>query len=201
MRRGIHGSIPTRSSLSKKSLYSLLIETNEGQAMPDNTFDIDFLFDELLSRIKSDVNRKARWRLFHRTAGIIFTVISIAFPLALTAGFSSSDEVTGKMFLYVVAFVGGLNVLFNPYMHASRRRSEMNTSRRLYDKVRGVLAAGGLDHEGKCVCYQSFSEEFSQIYGARGDSVLDGELAKAAMRQRENEELTQGSETAAERAP
>jgi hypothetical protein len=90
-------------------------------------------------------------------------------------GFTSSETVLGKVLLLTAAVVGGLNVTFRPYLHSLRRRSAVNTMRRLRDEFRADVAAS-VDGEA-LVVYRKYSATYATIFEERGGELVDGRLS------------------------
>ncbi|WP_157767722.1 MULTISPECIES: hypothetical protein [Actinosynnema] len=134
--------------------------------------DAQALISELDTRMRRDCDRMALWRVVHRTTGMAYSVVLIAVPAVLAAGFASSETALGKALLLLAAVVGGLNVTFKPYLHSRKRRSDVNTMRRLRDEFRAeaVREADGL------AVYEKYSAAYAAVFEARGRELLDGSL-------------------------
>ncbi len=130
------------------------------------------LVRELDERMLKDFKRLTRWGLAHRSTGVLYTIVLILVPAVLAVGFASSETVLGKALLLVTAVVGGLNVTFKPYLHSQKRRSDVNTMRRLRDQFRGEVAKG----DDVIAVYEKYSAQYAAIFEARGRELVDGRL-------------------------
>jgi hypothetical protein len=129
---------------------------------------------EIDDRMAHDVRLLTRWRLVHRTVGVLYTIVLIFVPAVLAVGFTSSETPLGKTLLLVAAVVGGLNVTFKPYLHSQKRRADVNNMRRLRDQFRIEAAAGG---DVMAVC-EKYSALYADMFEARGRELVDGHLGK-----------------------
>lgn len=137
--------------------------------------DVDTLIRELDDRMQHDCRRLSMWRVVHRTTGLCYTVVLIFVPAVLAVGFTSSETVLGKVLLLTAAVVGGLNVTFRPYLHSLKRRSDVNTMRRLRDDFRADVAAAV---EGEVLAvYRRYSATYATIFEERGGELIDGRLS------------------------
>ncbi|AXX31094.1 hypothetical protein KCV87_01400 [Actinosynnema pretiosum subsp. pretiosum] len=134
--------------------------------------DAQALISELDTRMRRDCDRMALWRVVHRTTGMAYSVVLIAVPAVLAAGFASSETPLGKALLLLAAVVGGLNVTFKPYLHSRKRRSDVNTMRRLRDEFR----AESVREADKLAVYEQYSAAYASVFEARGRELLDGSL-------------------------
>ncbi|RKT69601.1 hypothetical protein DFJ66_2835 [Saccharothrix variisporea] len=129
---------------------------------------------EIDERMAHDVRLLTRWRLVHRTVGVLYTIILIFVPAVLAVGFTSSETPLGKTLLLIAAVVGGLNVTFKPYLHSQKRRADVNNMRRLRDQFR--IEATAAD-DVKAVC-EKYSALYAEMFEARGRELVDGHLGK-----------------------
>ncbi|QQQ78085.1 hypothetical protein IOD16_06295 [Saccharothrix sp. 6-C] len=137
--------------------------------------DVDALIRELDDRMRLDCRRLSMWRVVHRTTGLFYTVVLIFVPAVLAVGFTSSETALGKVLLLMAAVVGGLNVTFRPYLHSLRRRSAVNTMRRLRDEFRADVAA---TVEGELLAvYRRYAATYAAIFEERGGELVDGRLS------------------------
>ncbi|GGP73082.1 hypothetical protein [Saccharothrix coeruleofusca] len=143
--------------------------------------DVDGLIAELDQRMLRDCGRLSMWRVVHRTTGVVYTVVLILVPALLAAGFASSETRLGKALLLVAAVVGGLNVTFKPYLHSRKRRSDVNTMRRLRDEFRGEVARAS----DPAAVYDKYSAAYAAVFEARGMDLLDGQLSTEDAARRE----------------
>jgi hypothetical protein len=121
-----------------------------------------------------DIRVLTRWRLVHRTVGVVYTIILVFVPAVLAVGFTSSENVLGKTLLLIAAVVGGLNVTFKPYLHSQKRRADVNNMRRLRDQFRAELAGPDDDVQ----VYEKYSALYAEMFEARGRELVDGHLGK-----------------------
>lgn len=134
--------------------------------------DVDALIGELDDRMRRDCRRLMLWRNVHRTTGMAYTVVLILVPAVLAVGFTSSETALGKVLLLTAAVVGGLNVTFKPYLHSNKRRSDVNTMRRMRDEFRAEVVAGG----DRLAVYRRYSAAYATEFEQRGGELLDGRL-------------------------
>ncbi|WP_433270508.1 hypothetical protein ACQPZF_09960 [Actinosynnema sp. CS-041913] len=134
--------------------------------------DVDALVQELDARMLRDCERLTYWRQVHRSTGVLYTIVLIFVPATLAVGFTSSETPLGKALLLATAVVGGLNVTFKPYVHSQKRRTDINTMRRLRDQFRGEVAKGG----DVIAVYEKYSAQYAAIFDARGRELIDGRL-------------------------
>lgn len=133
------------------------------------------LVRELDERMRHDCRRLSVWRVVHRTTGLFYTVVLIFVPAVLAVGFTSSETPLGKVLLLMAAVVGGLNVTFRPYLHSLKRRSAVNTMRRLRDEYRADVADAV---EGELLTvYRRYSAAYAAIFEERGGELIDGRLS------------------------
>ncbi|WP_367130503.1 hypothetical protein [Saccharothrix sp. HUAS TT1] len=136
--------------------------------------DVDALIQELEDRMLKDCRRLSMWRVVHRTTGLFYTVVLILVPAVLAVGFTSSETALGKVLLLTAAVVGGLNVTFRPYLHSLRRRSAVNTMRKLRDEFRADVAEAGVD---ALAVYRKYSAAYATLFEQRGSELIDGRLS------------------------
>ncbi|XVV05841.1 hypothetical protein ACQPW3_10795 [Actinosynnema sp. CA-248983] len=135
---------------------------------------VEALIQELDDRMAKDCRALTRWRLVHRTVGVVYTIILVLVPAVLAVGFTSSETTLGKTLLLVAAVVGGLNVTFKPYLHSQKRRADVNNMRRLRDQFRAEAAGGG----DPVAVYEKYSALYAETFEARGRELVDGHLGK-----------------------
>lgn len=137
--------------------------------------EVDVLVRELDDRMRQDCRRLSMWRVVHRSTGLFYTVVLIFVPAVLAVGFTSSETPLGKVLLLTAAVVGGLNVTFRPYLHSLKRRSAVNTMRRLRDEFRADVAAAV---EGEVLAvYRKYSATYATLFEQRGGELVDGRLS------------------------
>ncbi|MFE2751919.1 hypothetical protein ACFXGA_07925 [Actinosynnema sp. NPDC059335] len=137
--------------------------------------EVDVLVRELDDRMRQDCRRLSMWRVVHRSTGLFYTVVLIFVPAVLAVGFTSSETPLGKVLLLTAAVVGGLNVTFRPYLHSLKRRSAVNTMRRLRDEFRADVAAAV---EGEVLAvYRRYSAAYATLFEQRGGELVDGRLS------------------------
>ncbi|MFI9011797.1 hypothetical protein ACIGNX_31625 [Actinosynnema sp. NPDC053489] len=136
---------------------------------------VDALIRELDDRMWQDCRRLSAWRVVHRTTGLFYTVVLILVPAVLAVGFTSSETALGKVLLLTAAVVGGLNVTFRPYLHSLKRRSAVNTVRRLRDEFRADVAAATGDEV--LAVYRRYAASYATIFEQRGGELVDGRLS------------------------
>ncbi|OKI30280.1 hypothetical protein A6A25_28900 [Saccharothrix sp. CB00851] len=133
------------------------------------------LIRELDDRMRQDCRRLSMWRVVHRTTGLFYTVVLILVPAVLAVGFTSSETALGKVLLLTAAVVGGLNMTFRPYLHSLKRRSAVNTMRRLRDDFRADVADAV---EGEMLAvYRKYAASYATIFEERGGELIDGRLS------------------------
>ncbi|WP_309115821.1 hypothetical protein [Saccharothrix sp.] len=135
---------------------------------------VDALIQELDDRMAKDCRTLTRWRLVHRTVGVVYTIILVLVPAVLAVGFTSSETVVGKTLLLIAAVVGGLNVTFKPYLHSQKRRADVNNMRRLRDQFRAEAARS----QDPVATYEKYSALYAEMFEARGRELVDGHLGK-----------------------
>ena len=80
--------------------------------MSQATIDVSLLVSGLEKRIDNDYHRMGRWRIFHRAAGFVLTLLILTLPLVLAGGLASSETTQGKLIALLITLVGGLNAAF-----------------------------------------------------------------------------------------
>lgn len=137
--------------------------------------DVGVLIRELDDRMRHDCRRLSMWRVVHRSTGLFYTVVLIFVPAVLAVGFTSSETPLGKVLLLTAAVVGGLNVTFRPYLHSLKRRSAVNTMRKLRDEFRADVADAV---EGEMLAvYRRYAATYAAIFEERGGELIDGRLS------------------------
>lgn len=145
--------------------------------------EIEALINDLDKRMRHDRARVNRWRIAHRTNGILFNLVLIIAPAALAVGLTSSEDMLGKALLFAIAVVGGLNATFKPYLHSQRRRTDMNAMRRLHDEFQAEMAKASAEGASPISVYQKYSLIFSNIYELRGRELIDATLNMTEQRE------------------
>jgi|tagenome__1003787_1003787.scaffolds.fasta_scaffold20110837_1 hypothetical protein len=140
--------------------------------------DLDDLISELEDRIRRDFWRMKRWRLVHRTNGVLYSLVLIVGPAILAVGLTTSETPIGKGMLLAIAVVGGLNVAFKPYLHSQKRRGDANSMRRLHDEFRVEIVKSRAKDDVDCsIVYNRFSRIYANIYELRGRELIDATLS------------------------
>src|SRR4051794_24182142 len=139
------------------------------------------LADTLDERIRRDVARMKRWRLFHRGAGVAGSLVLIVCPLLVASGLVPAEDSSGQILLSAVAVAGALVTTFKPFLHSRKRCNDMNTMRALHDQFRAELAAAK-GERAQLRTFAKYSTIFASVYRARGDNLVDAELDRDVVR-------------------
>lgn len=134
---------------------------------------------ELLNRCTRDLLRMKRWRLFHRWIALLFTAVMIVLPAVLVSGLiPETDSTIYKVLLLIIAITAGFNSAFSPSLHSAMRRSDMNSTRRLRDRLLAELdrPLSEIDHAD---IYRRYAEEFAAMYEQRGDHLIESTLLQS----------------------
>jgi hypothetical protein len=146
------------------------------------------LTEALDERMRQDVARMKRWRLFHRGLGIAGSLVLIVCPLLVASGLLRAEGSTGQILLSAVSVAGALVTTFKPFLHSRKRRNDMNTMRALHDQFRAELAAAQ-GERAQLRTFAKYSTIFASVYRARGDTLVDAELDRDVVR---NEATVEG---------
>lgn len=138
---------------------------------------IQDLIATLDKRIENDYKRMHKWRLIHRTLGIIFSLTLIVIPAIIAVGFTSSETTIGKVLLIITTIIGGLSTAFEPFFHSHQRRQDMNDMRLLHDQFSLELSKTNEDEGLLADIYDKYAIKFHKIYGSRGKALLDQRLS------------------------
>lgn len=133
---------------------------------------------ELVDRCTRDFLRMKRWRLFHRWMALLFTAVMIVLPAVLVSGLiAETDARVYKILLLIIAITAGFNSAFSPSLHSAMRRSDMNSSRRLRDKLLAELDRP-LSVAEHADVYRRYTEEFAAMYEQRGDRLIESTISQ-----------------------
>jgi hypothetical protein len=137
----------------------------------------DQLACQLEKRMQADFLRMDKWRRWHRLLFLLYSLIIIAIPAILASGvIAGRYGVLTKSLLLLVTLAGALNAAFKPTLHSALRRSDMNTSRELFDRYRGDLAGAAASPDKVLLVYRTYVEQFGKMYSERGKELTEATL-------------------------
>jgi hypothetical protein len=132
---------------------------------------------QLEQRMQGDFLRMDKWRRWHRLLFLLYSLIIIAIPTILASDVISSRHVVlTKSLLLLVTLAGALNAAFKPTLHSALRRADMNTSRELFDRYRGDLAAAAKEPEKVLTVYRTYVELWGKMYSDRGKELTEATM-------------------------
>ena len=150
---------------------------NPSGGIQQTSESVQNLIDDLQARIRKDFVWQGRYRSFHRSVGVLLTVLLIALPAALAVGFVATESISGRAALWAITVAGALSSAFKPYLHSQYRRTDMSSGMLLLDefKVRLVEAQG--DDDQLLTIYKEFSKRFNKHYVSRGGRLIAQNMA------------------------